>query len=191
MAPGAIILPGASTNPDFDIAQLQDTQNGHERRVQRPLRLQAEHNGRPTSASSTIRGEHRARRGHRPALQIHRTTRPTRSSTCRDARDATINEFKFGYNARTHTHTAGPRPSTASTSRTSLINFTRHGRQHGIAGQGNFGCRQCRAVWFAPTARQRPRRTVRPVLADVRRLDDRRAGQPYVKFGARRPRSSG
>ncbi len=28
-APGAVILPGASTNPDFDIAQLQDTQNVH------------------------------------------------------------------------------------------------------------------------------------------------------------------
>ena len=27
LAPGAVILPGASTNPDFDIAQLQDTQN--------------------------------------------------------------------------------------------------------------------------------------------------------------------
>jgi hypothetical protein len=29
-APNAVIVPGASTNPDFDIAQLQDTQHVRE-----------------------------------------------------------------------------------------------------------------------------------------------------------------
>ena len=42
MAPGAVILPGASTNPDFDIAQLQDTQERQRKLLQRPGRLQAQ-----------------------------------------------------------------------------------------------------------------------------------------------------
>ena len=40
LAPGAVILPGASANPDFDIAQLQTPQTVTRKRVQRPPRLQ-------------------------------------------------------------------------------------------------------------------------------------------------------
>ena len=121
LAPGAVILPGKSTNPDFDIAQLQAPQTRDRERLQRPRRLQAQRQVVVVRPRVPRPGHERpARRRQRAASSTSRTTRATRCSTCRVVlSDSTINEFKFGYNAAP-TNIIGQAPrATASTSRTS------------------------------------------------------------------------
>ena len=151
-APGAVILPGASANPDFDIAQLQETQDVTENSFSGRLDFQMNDNW-----SAYVRVFHDQGTSDRPEGVTGRVvssppSRPTPSSTSRGCSAAgAINEFKVGYNARPEhrrrrRRQAGLREHLRSTSSGSVANT-------GIAGQsGNSGIAG-RAAWSASTAR--------------------------------------
>ena len=145
------ILPGASTNPDFDIAQLQDTQDVTENSFSGRLDFKMNDNW-----SAYVRVFHdqgtsdRPAGRHRPALHI--TVNPTNAVFNLQGLlgGGMINEFKFGYNAapstdgarspgrlREHPRSASaePWPTPASPDR--------------AAAPGS----PARAAWFASTAR--------------------------------------
>ena len=174
LAPGAVILPGASTNPDFDIAQLQALQKVDENAfsgrldfklndqlvVLRP-RLPRPGHERPA------RRRQRPRRAHRP------TTRPTRSSTCRACwATARINEFKFGYNAApTDINGVGADRQRHRLRRASSLNLSGSVANTGIAGQGaSSGIAVPGGLVRANSATNGRGQPYDPVLAVVRRL---------------------
>ncbi len=84
MAPGAVILPGASDEPRFRHRPAPGQPGSQGELLQRPLRLQDDAaTGRPTSASSTTRARTTSRRASRAGGCTSRPTRRTRCSTCR------------------------------------------------------------------------------------------------------------
>ena len=128
-APGAVILPGASTNPDFDIAQLQDDAERHGELVQRPPRLQDERELVDLRPRVPRPGHERPSRRASPAGASHFTANPTNAVFNLQGLlgGGTINEFKFGYNAAPSTYR---RDDAGRRSRTSLIQPERIGGQH-------------------------------------------------------------
>ncbi len=99
MAPGAVIIPGGSTNPDFDVAQYQATQLVRENSFSGRLDLRISNNW-----SSYVRVFHNSGSNDEPQGVTGR-----RFLTTIDPTNAvfnlqgllgrnTINEFKFGYN---------------------------------------------------------------------------------------------
>ena len=190
LAPGAVILPGASTNPDFDIAQLQATQDVTREFLQRPARLQDERQLvglRPRVPRSGH--ERRSPRASPAASSTSRPTRRTPSSTCRAS-------CRQRHDQRVQVRL---QRGAASTDRQAPIvdgrlrqhrhqperiggqhRHRRPGRDRPARGPGRPRPRQQRG--------QRPRRAVRSVLADVRRLAEPVRGQPLREVRRRRPR---
>ena len=99
-SPNAVILPGASRDPDFDIAQLQGLQKVREHAFS--LRLDYKINNR---WSMYGRGFHDNGKNDQPegvtGRSVHITDNPTNAVFNLQGllSDRTTNEFKFGYNA--------------------------------------------------------------------------------------------
>ena len=73
MAPSAVILPGASTNPDFDIAQLQGLQDVDENAFSGRVDFRLNNNWSAYVRVFHDQGNERsARRRHRPRRAHHR-----------------------------------------------------------------------------------------------------------------------
>ncbi len=137
LAPGAVILSGKSTNPDFDIAQIQTPQEVNEDAF----------SGRLTQTdnawSSYIRvfrdqgNEQPAEQRRGPGGFRRPRTRPTPCSTCQTIlSDRTTNEFKFGYNAA-KTNLVGLAPTVNGIDFSGFIlNLSGSVANTGIAGQG-------------------------------------------------------
>ena len=137
LAPGAIILPGQSTNPDFDIAQLQTPAEVRESAFSGRFDLRM-----TNTWSSYVRlfGD----RGISDAPDsvsgrvVHTEANPVNVVYNLQAllSDRTTNEFKFGYNAA-QTRIRGVVPSVTGVDFSSLIiNLTGSVANNGIAGQG-------------------------------------------------------
>ena len=138
LAPGAVILAGQSTNPDFDIAQLQTPAQVRETAYSGRLDL------RMTSRWSSYVRFFRDR-GISDAPDsvsgrvVHTEAKPVNVVFNLQGllSDKTTNEFKFGYNAA-QTRIRGDVPSVAGVDFSSLIlNLTGSVANNGIAGQGS------------------------------------------------------
>ena len=137
LAPGAIILPGQSTNPDFDIAQLQTPQIVSETAASG--RFDIKMNNR---WSSYVRVFHDRGVSDAPdsvsGRVVHTEANPSNAIFNLQGvlSDRTTNEFKFGYNAAP-TQIAGVVPDGAGALSAAIINLTGSVANNGIAGQGS------------------------------------------------------
>ena len=137
-APGAVLLPGASANADFDIAQLQSQQTTREDAV----------NGRVDFKvsdmwSSYVRVSRDVGKSDQPegvsGRVVHITDNPTNAVFNLQGilSGSTINEFKLGYNHVPSTIT-GVAPVVGGIDfNTIAINLTGSVANNGIAGQGS------------------------------------------------------
>jgi hypothetical protein len=133
LAPGAVILPGASTNADFDIAQLQQSQAVTENSFSGRLDIKVNdqwssyvrvfHDQGTSDAPDGVSGRH---------LKI--TANPSNAVYTLQGVLASglINEFKFGYNAAPSTIGA----TTAAGFENFNLNLSGSVANTGIAGQG-------------------------------------------------------
>jgi hypothetical protein len=136
--PGAIVLPGASANPDFDIAQLQEnarvTEDAFSGRLD--VRLNDKHrmyaryfrdngdNDQPEGV--TGRRQHITARPENAVLALQSTFSPR-----------VLNELKLGYN-RADTQVSGVAPTVNGIDLSAIvINITGSVANTGIAGQGS------------------------------------------------------
>jgi hypothetical protein len=137
LARGAIILPGQSTNPDFDIAQLQTPQIVSETAASG--RFDIKMNNR---WSSYVRVFHDMGISDAPdsvsGRVVHTEANPSNAIFNLQGvlSDRTTNEFKFGYNAAP-TQIAGVVPDGAGALSAAIINLTGSVANNGIAGQGS------------------------------------------------------
>ncbi|MGE0043527.1 MAG: TonB-dependent receptor, partial [Vicinamibacterales bacterium] len=137
-APGAIVLPGASTNPDFDIAQLQADQDVRETAVSGRLDLKWSDRW-----SSYVRVSHDQGTNDQPegvtGRTVHITDNPTNAVVTLQGllTDTTINEVKIGYNAAP-TRINGVAPTVNGIDLSPIvINLSGSVANNGIAGQGS------------------------------------------------------
>ena len=136
VAPGAIILDGKSSNPDFDIAQLQTPQIVTETAASARVDLRL-----TQKWSSYVRVFHDQGRSDAPdsvsGRVVHTEANPSNAVLNLQGilSDRTTNEFKFGYNAAP-TRIAGVLPATGVDLSASTINLTGAVANNGIAGQG-------------------------------------------------------
>ena len=138
LAPGAVILSGQSTNPDFDIAQLQTPQIVTRNRRQRPARLQDEQSLVELHSSVSRPGRERcARQRVRAASCTPRPIPATRSSTCRaSCRTGRRTNSSSATTPRPH-RIAALCPERRERAGGSIINLTGSVANNGIAGQGS------------------------------------------------------
>ncbi len=186
-APGAVILPGASTDPDFDIAQLQDDAEGPENAFSGRFDCSMNQNW-----SSYVRVFHDQGTNDEPegvtGRRLHFTDNPTNAVFNLQGLlgGGMINEFKFGYNAAPSTYVAASRQPA---SRTSLVSALTE-RWRTAASPGRAERPACATpgglvrVNSAATAAARP---YDPVLADLRRLAEPCRGHPLLEVRRRRP----
>ena len=183
-APGAIILPGASANADFDIAQLQATQDVTENSY--GGRLDFKMNDKLVGVRPRLPRsgrEHRPAGRHRPILSHHaqadeRHLQPAGAPG--DEHDQRVQAWL----QRRSEHGI----------RTDPGRFREHlhqpqwigGEQWHRRSDGKLGHRQPR--WPGPRQQrgERPRGAVQPVFGDVRRLRDSCSGQPPPEVRRRR-----
>ena len=136
MAPGAVILPGASTNPDFDIAQLQDVQDVNEDAYSLRLDLKMSQQW-----SSYVRLFHDQGTSFLPDSVSGRQQKVKADPTNVVFNlqgllsDSAINEFKVGYNGAP-TSIVATLPSGGVDLSATLINLSGSVANTGIAGQG-------------------------------------------------------
>ena len=132
-APGAVILPGASANPDYDIAQLQDEQHVTEDAFS--LRLDYRMNDDWSSYVRFLRdaGENDDPQGV-TGRQFKTTVHPMNAvfNVQGILSEGMINEFKFGYNGANSTQEGTTQPGFEKMS----INLSGSVANTGIAGQG-------------------------------------------------------
>jgi hypothetical protein len=137
LAPGAVILGGQSTSPDFDIAQLQTPQAVTETAASARLDFRIRSNW-----TSYVRVFHDQGRSDAPdsvsGRVVHTEANPSNAVFNLQGvlSDRTTNEFKFGYNAAP-TNIAGVVPAGASAVSAAIINLTGSVANNGIAGQGS------------------------------------------------------
>jgi len=137
LASGAIILPGQSTNPDFDIAQLQTPQIVSETAASGRFDLKMNNRW-----SSYVRVFHDKGVSDAPdsvsGRVVHTEANPSNAIFNLQGvlTDRTTNEFKFGYNAAP-TQIAGVVPEGAGALSAAIINLTGSVANNGIAGQGS------------------------------------------------------
>jgi len=136
LAPGAVILDGKSSNPDFDIAQLQSpqivTETAASARVDFRINpkwssyVRAFHDQGVSDAPDSVSGR-----------VVHTEANPSNAVFNLQGilSDRTTNEFKFGYNAAP-TRIAGLVPSGGVDLSAAIINLTGSVANFGIAGQG-------------------------------------------------------
>ncbi|MEP7304925.1 MAG: TonB-dependent receptor [Acidobacteriota bacterium] len=104
-APGAVLLPGVSTNPDLDIFQLQDTQNVKENSFSGRFDIKATQNW-----SAYVRVFHDQGTNDEPqgvtGRRLNFTANPTNAVVNVQGilGGGAVNEFKFGYNAAPSTY---------------------------------------------------------------------------------------
>jgi hypothetical protein len=133
LSPGAVILPGASTNADFDIAQLQDSQHVEENSFSGRLDIKFTSKWSAYARVFSDRGTSDAPDGvSGPRLKI--TANPANAVFNLQGLlgDGTVNEFKFGYNAAPSTIGAIAPPGFE----TFNLNLSGSVANNGIAGQG-------------------------------------------------------
>ena len=137
LAPGAVILPGASANPDFDIAQLQSPQVVKENSFSG--RFDWKYNNR---WASYVRVFHDQGTSNQPDDVSGRVIQVVQNPTNAVFQlqgvlsDATTNEFKFGYNSA-KSSIAGIAPVINGIDFSTLIfNLTGSVANNGIQGQG-------------------------------------------------------
>ncbi len=138
LAPNAVILPGASSNPDFDIAQLQGLQDVKENSVSG--RVDFRINPR---WSAYVRGFHDQGTSLQPEGVTGRVVRITNNPTNAvfnlqgSLTDTMQNEFKFGYNAAP-TNIVGQAPVVNGIDFGGFaLNLSGSVANTGIAGQGS------------------------------------------------------
>ena len=171
---GAVILPGASTNPDFDIAQLQGLQKVNENafsgrldyRVQQStgrcyVRVFHDHgdNDQPEGVSGRVVADHRQpdERRVQPAGHAVGPARSTSSSSATTRRRRRINGIAPVINGIDFGNI--------------VLNLSGSVANTGIAGQGcDSGIVVPGGLVRANSATNGRGAAVRPVLADVRRL---------------------
>jgi Carboxypeptidase regulatory-like domain len=137
VSPNAVILPGKSSNPDFDIAQLQGMQDVREHALS--ARFDVKINSR---WSSYVRVFHDQGTNNQPegvtGRVVHITDNPSNAVFNLQAllSDSTTNEFKFGYNA-SPTRIDGQAPTVNGIDFSRIaINLSGSVANTGIAGQG-------------------------------------------------------
>jgi hypothetical protein len=133
-APGAVVIPGASTNPLFDIVQLQDTQNVDENAYS--ARLDYKINDRWSLYSRVFHDEGdnsdpAGVTGRRLAMTANPSNAVVNLQGLFGA--GMVNEFKFGYNAAPTTIGAITQPGFENLT----ISLTGTVANSGIAGQGS------------------------------------------------------
>jgi carboxypeptidase family protein len=136
LAPGAVILPGASTNPDFDIAQLQDVQHVNEDAYSLRLDLKMTpkwssyvrlfHDQGTSTATESVSGR---------AQQVKANPTNVVFNLQGLMSDSAINDFKVGYNGAP-TSISAALPSGGVDLSATLINLSGSVANTGIAGQG-------------------------------------------------------
>src|SRR3989442_1620404 len=136
LAPGAVILDGKSSNPDFDIAQLQSPQTVTETAASARFDFRIRRNW-----SSYVRVFHDQGRSDAPdsvsGRVVHTQANPSNAVFNLQGilSDRTTNEFKLGYNtAPTRINAALPGGGVDLSATT--INLTGSVANFGIAGQG-------------------------------------------------------
>jgi hypothetical protein len=137
-APGVILLPGASSDPNFDIAQLQSQSRTREDSVSGRLDVKFSDNW-----SSYVRVFHDQGTSDQPegvsGRVVNITDNPTNAVFNLQGilSGSAINEFKFGYNSAPSTIT-GVAPIVGGIDfNTIAINLTGSVANNGIAGQGS------------------------------------------------------
>lgn len=137
-APGAIILPGASTSADFDIAQLQGTQVTREDALSGRLDFKFTNNWSSYARVSRDQSKSDQPEGVSGRV-VHITDNPTNAVFNLQGilSGSTINEFKFGYN-HVPSQIIGVAPVVGGIDFNTLaINLTGSVANNGIAGQGS------------------------------------------------------
>jgi carboxypeptidase family protein len=137
LAPGAVILAGKSTNPDFDIAQIQTPQVVHEDSFSG--RLDFRFNERWSSYVRVFSDRGTSDQPNNVAGQVIHTTANPKNAVFNlqgIVSDRTTNEFKFGYNGAPTT-LIGVAPTVNGIDFSSFIlNLSGSVANTGIAGQG-------------------------------------------------------
>jgi Carboxypeptidase regulatory-like domain/TonB dependent receptor len=132
LAPGAVIIPGASTNPDFDIAQNQASEKVHEDAYSG--RVDFKLNDRWTAYGRVFhdQGSDNAPQGVTGRYFVT-TINPTNGvfNLTGILSDKTTNEFKFGYNGATSNEYGTTQPLFQGIA----INYTGTVANSGLAGQ--------------------------------------------------------
>ncbi len=138
MSPSAVILPGKSTNPDFDIAQLQGLQQVRENSFSARFDFKMSNNW-----STYMRVFHDQGKSDQPegvsGRVVHITDDPTNAIFNLQGvmSDKAINEFKFGYNSAP-SNIIGQAPVINGVDFNNLaINLSGSVANTGIAGQGS------------------------------------------------------
>ena len=138
MSSSAVILPGKSTNPDFDIAQLQGLQQVRENSFSARFDFKMSNNW-----STYVRVFHDQGKSDQPegvsGRVVHITDNPTNAIFNLQGvmSDKAINEFKFGYNSAP-SNIIGQAPIINGIDFNSLaINLSGSVANTGIAGQGS------------------------------------------------------
>jgi hypothetical protein len=138
LAPGAIILPGASANPDFDIAQLQTTQDVHEDSFSGRVDFRMNSQWNAYVRVFHDRGDSVQPEGVTGRV-VHITDNPTNAVfTLQGAlSDRSTNEFKLGYNAAPSEVTGESRVVNGIDFNKIALNLSGSVANNGIAGQGS------------------------------------------------------
>ena len=133
LAPGAAILPGASTNADFDIAQLQQSQSVTENSFSGRVDFKVSSNWSAYGRVFHDQGTSDAPDGV-SGRQLKITANPSNAVFNLQGvlQNGMVNEFKFGYNAAPSTIGA----TTAAGFENFNLNLSGSVANSGIAGQG-------------------------------------------------------
>src|SRR5499427_5679256 len=137
LAPTAVILPGKSTNPDFDIAQIQTPQEVHEDSFSG--RLDFKFNDRWSSYVRVFSDRGVSDQPNNVAGQVIHTTADPRNAVFNVQgilSDRTTNEFKFGYNGAPTTLVGQAPVVNGIDFSTLILNLSGSVANTGIAGQG-------------------------------------------------------
>jgi len=137
LAPGAVILDGKSTNPDFDIAQIQTPQDVREDAFSGRLDLRLSAGW--SSYVRVFRDQGTSDQPNNVAGQvIHTTANPSNAVFNLQGvlSDKTTNEFKFGYNAAPTTLVGVAPVVNGIDFSTFILNLSGSVANTGIAGQG-------------------------------------------------------
>ena len=137
LAPGAVMLDGKSTNPDFDIAQIQTPQVVQEDSFSG--RLDVRFNDRWSSYVRVFRDRGTSDQPNNVAGQvIHTTANPSNAVFNLQGilSDRTTNEFKLGYNAAPTTLVGVAPVVNGIDFSTFILNLSGSVANTGIAGQG-------------------------------------------------------
>ncbi len=180
LAPNARILAGTSTNPDFDIAQLQGIQKVRETAVSGRIDVRTGSNW-----SSYLRVFHDQGRNLQPEGVTGRTVtitdNPSNAVWALQGilGDSTINDFKVGYNSAP-TRINGIAPAVPGVDFSNIVfNLSGSVANTGIAGQGaSSGHRGAGRPCARQQRDERPCAALRSVLAVGDGLAELAAGEP-------------